>query len=456
MPHQSETTRKASPGSSRPSRKAGAGAPDNSKIRRGASPPDIQSMQQTYGNHAVERMVLAARAKLDAARAAEGMKGPYAAMAARIEAAATREGRLDLLEPFAALTPPQRMAAMRSMGSGGGEARQAQGDFDWKRLAAAIRAVEGVRLEEREIDVEAAVGEPGTDEAAGPAADLTGLLAPYRDIARWLHYKADKQGKAEQMRLFRTLSIPQQKIALHRMAEKRKLDFKAFAEAMTVTIELKQWVDWDAFAAAVRAAGRIRIEAGADPLDYVSFEGESGKEDETEEDDGLDLGALLGGAAGLLGLGAEQDEDERAERQQDSPAAGNAEALRARLAAPGQLGWLLLGLAAGIDGAAAVAAYLQRRADREAVVDRFLGLPADSAGRARTRLRGKLLREQGFAGVEQCYAHLLREVASIIVERGTKDADPAYAKLLGDMGWPPAAGRLPTPDMVLKKLTAAG
>jgi len=454
MPKHKETTGKAPSGPARASKQAGPKPRQKEGLRQGAAPRDLQAMQQTYGNQAVERMVLAARAKLGR-RASDALNGPYAAAADRLEAAAMREGRTDLLEPFAALTPAQRMAVLRPMGVQSDTSGRLPEAIDWERLEAGIRSVQGVRLEEREVDAEAAVAPAGAERSAGAAADLAGLLAPYREIARWLHYKADTQGRADLMRLFDSLSIPQKKIALHKMAKRRKLDFGAFAEAMTVTIDLKEWVDWDAFASAVRVAERIRIDdAAADPLAYVSFGEEAGMEEE-REDDGPDIGGMLA-AAGLLGLGAETEEDERGTREQAAPAAGKAESLQARLTAPGQLGWLLLGIVSGRDGPAAVSDYVKQRPAREAVVDRFLGIPADSAGRSRTEQRGRLLRQQGFGSAEQCHAQIMRELAGLIAERGAGGADPAYAKLLGEWGLPPGKGHPHAMEWALKKLTDAG
>jgi hypothetical protein len=413
---------------------------------RKEGPPGLSLIQQAYGNQALERMVQAAMRKDQKPQAAEGLREPYASLAARMEEAAQRAGKNELLAMYAKLMPAQKMAVLRAMDGIGADV------VNWETLEAKIQGVQGVKLEEDEVEAEADVSEPGSDAAAGSAADAAGLLAPYWEVVRWLHYKAGKQGKSDLIRSFNALSIPQMKIALHRMSGMSQMGVDAFAEAMTVTIQLKQWVDWDAVAAAVRAAGRIKDEDGAsDPAAYLTIAGETGLEEEaSEEDAGWGFAGAIA-AAGILGLGSEGEE---ADRDREPPYAGKADAIRARLESPGQIGWLLLGLTAGVDGADAIARYCRQSGGREAVVDRCLQLPAAADPKARAEQRSKLLMQLGFGHTDQCYGRIMNELAAIVYEQGVQGTDPAYRKLLDELGIPRMNGQSPTKDMVLKKLAA--
>ncbi len=415
---------------------------------RATGPPSLHAIQQAYGNQALQRMVQAAVRKEEKPQAAAGLREPYASLSARLEEAAQLAGRSDVQAMYAKLMPGQQMAVLRAMDKIGTD------NVDCDRFMSEIQAVQGVRLKEDEVEAEADVSEPGTDAAAGSAADASGLLAPYWEIVRWLSYKAGKQGKAELIRAFNSLSIPQMKVALHRMSGMKEMRMDAFADAMTVTVQLQRWVNWDAVAAAMRAAEQLKdADADADPTAYM----EAGKtaeeeEEESEGDSDWDLAGMVA-AAGMLGIGMTDDEASD-EREPSQSRTGTADAIRARLAVRGQIGWLLLGAATGIDGAEAIGRFVKQRADRAAVVDRFLQLPDSADRKANAGQRVKLLRKMGFANADQCYAQLMRELAAIVFEQGVQGADPGYRKLLDAMGLPYANDQSPTLDRVAEKLAA--
>ncbi len=453
MAHRTRMERHARTAPARPVSAGGTGkkqAKAPAAAERATGPPDLHAIQQAYGNQALQRMVQAAVRKGEEPQTAAGLREPYASLSARMEEAAQAAGRSDVLTLYAKLTPGQQMAVLRTVDKLGAD------NVDWDRFVSEIHAVQGVELKEDEVEAEADVSDPGTDAAAGSAADASGLLAPYWEIVRWLSYKAGKQGKAELIRAFHALSIPQMKMALHRMSGVTEMKVDAFAEAMTVTVQLKRWVNWEAVAAALRKAEQMKeADSAADPAAYAEAGMQAelgGEEEEFEGDSGRNYAGLIA-TAGMLGIGSMEEEADD-ERQPPQSRTGTADAIRARLAVPGQIGWLLLGARAGMDGAEAIARYVKQRADRAAVVDRFLQLPDSAEGKGVAGQRVKLLRQLGFASADQCYAQLMRELAAIVHEQGVQGADPAYRKLLYELGLPYANDQSPTLDRVVEKIAA--
>jgi hypothetical protein len=259
------------------------------------NPTGLESVHQAYGNQAAQRLV---RTMLDehSSKAALGLKPPYRSMAQRLENEAHQAGKTELLRLFILLTSAQKLAVLRELGG----AQQAE-PFEWKRLENTIQSMQKVKLAENEPEAEADIRETGAASRETGSIDVTGLLAPYKDIVLWLNYKANKQGKTALMRVFQGLSIPQKKIALHKMSKLKKLEFHAFSEAVTIQIQQKQWIDWDAFTKATKSAEKIKvIDPDLDPADYAGIaptEEHDRDEAEDEEDEGLDISGLLLAAA---------------------------------------------------------------------------------------------------------------------------------------------------------------
>lgn len=177
--------------------------------------------------------------KQHSSEASKGVKTPYEELVKWLEAEASQDHQQVLWMQFERLSPAQRQAVLLEM-AGSIERLKLlmNAPMNWERLVASIASVEGVRLQPDEPELEGNANESGAQATAG-TVDVTGLLNPYKDIVLWLNYKANKQGKAELMRRFEMLSIPQKKIALHKMLNRRKLVFAGFTEAMSITILLK-------------------------------------------------------------------------------------------------------------------------------------------------------------------------------------------------------------------------
>ncbi|WP_209810325.1 hypothetical protein [Ammoniphilus resinae] len=131
------------------------------------------------------------------------------------------------------------------------------------------------------------------------------------------------------------------------------------------------------------------------------------------------------------------------------------------LAGVGPAGWILLGAAGLIVGAAAIYKFFKKRARKEEVVDRYLNLddhmemqglePEDT--NARNQTRNDLLQLKGFNSVAQCYKHIIKELSHAIYEKGVKGDDPDYRTLLENIGLVvDEKKKEPNPELIEKKL----
>ncbi len=407
---------------------------------------DWQHMQQAYGNKAVERMMLsmlegahpAQGISLIIAKAVSDLGSPYAEVVEKMVVEAESQGKMKLLERFIPLTSVQKQAVLRSLGwTKVLFTEERILESDWQRLEQQIQLIEGVRLEEEEGQeyAEADVNDAGEDVVVH-TANVTGLLQPYRELAEWLNYKANKQGEADKLKAFDSLSIPQKMLALHTMAQFNKLKFKSFTDMMTVYSKQRKWVDWDRFSKAIAEARQVKQDKLSEVLLRSLSEEKSDEGTEMEMD--LDLG-LDAGWLGLL-LAVETEEDESEAERDTTPGLG---ALSLVLS-------IIPGLLESSEAPAAVSALFITH--KETMVNQYLKVPAHLPANKLKETRQKMMAKQGFQSIEQVYKRMLEELADIIFEKGVLSDDATCMRWIERLGLKRIQGKMPSKAMLLKQM----
>ena len=370
--------------------------------RRASEPQGAMALQRSLGNAAMRRI-------------ARTLRSPYGGMAEKLAMEASRAGKFELLEAFGKLSSGQKIAALKAMKkTAGNPFAHAADAVDWEAVLDCIQFVRDVPIKEDEAIKEGEIPFSGT-EPPNRKVNANGLLTPYREIALWLGYKANRQGREDVARAFDALSVPQKKLAVHRMAKGklRKPDPASFGEALTVRVHERDWIDWDAVIKAMREAK----ESGIDRLDpqqqELVLEMLEAEPEELEERD-FSLAALL---AGLAALSGESGGDRSFPEE-------------------GQLEDLGRFLAAG---------------NREAVVDLYLGVPPGASPEQAKKEREKRLKERGFKTVEQCYLHAVEELAGRLYELAVVQNREAYVRFLERFGFRIERGKQPDAKQIAGK-----
>jgi len=405
-------------------------------------------LQRSYGNQAAGKIW----ASFGAA-AGKGLKPPYAAAAQMIAEQAKQEQRTQLWRGFEALSAGQKQAVLLELA---GSPKQVElidaSSIDWARLQAAINKLKAVRLEDDEPEREGDADQSGAQSARYELA-VTGLLPPYLDIASWLNYKANKQGKAALMQKFGTLSLAQKKIALHKMADQRKLRFKAFTEEMTVIVQYKEWVDWDKMRTAMNDAEKIKLDPNDETavqryLNQSEEDGEYADEYEDEADPQLDAGRedeLEEEEGGWISAFAPSLGEEDSGLKEAKPSD--------KLGDPDFLAWLLFGVKG--DAQAAAKQKAKQQADSpETIVDRFLQIEPGLPLKAQHAIRKRRLLEQGYRSSRQFYVYLLTLIVALLFERGVMKREKPFADVIGRLGLF-ANNMPPTKQRIADKLRAS-
>jgi len=131
------------------------------------------------------------------------------------------------------------------------------------------------------------------------------------------------------------------------------------------------------------------------------------------------------------------------------------------LAGMGPIGWVLLGVAGVIGGAAAIYKFWKKRARKEEIVDRYLQVdekmssdrqdPKDK--NAKQKARETLMQQNGFNTIDQCYTHIVTELAHTIYEKGVQGGEEEYLTLLKNIGLTVNKEKTePKPELIAKKL----
>ncbi|WP_141501598.1 hypothetical protein [Paenibacillus luteus] len=398
------------------------------------------SLQQSYGNQATGKMVHALHGKQASTEASKGVKTSYERLIKWLEREAIQEHQQVLWRQFEMLSPAQRQAVLLEM-AGSMERLEALMDapMNWERLLAGVTNVEGVRLEPDEPELEGTANESGAQAAVG-TVDVTGLLTPYKDIVLWLNYKANKQGKAQLMRRFEMLSIPQKKIAIHKMMNRRKLLFADFTKTMSITILLKKWVDWGKMLSALNEAEKVKLDI-TDELSVEHYLDQEETELEQEEELALEEdGDFFASGLELLGRGEEKQ--------------ANAEIdIKKMLDDHEQLNWLLFGIKA-IPSVNSKEKSVSAVGTPELIVDRFLKLDVSLPPKAREEARKRQLKAYGYSSTRQCYVYLLTIMVSLIFERGVTKKEKAFIQLMEKLGLS-AQKPTPTQEMIAHQLRSS-
>ncbi len=398
------------------------------------------SLQQSYGNQATGKMIHALHGKQSSTEASKGVKAPYERLIKWLEGEAYQDHQQVLWRQFEKLSPAQRQAVLLEMaGSIDRLESLMNAPMNWEGLLAAATNVEGVRLEPDEPELEGTANESGAQATVG-SVDVTGLLTPYKDIVLWLNYKANKQGKALLMRRFEMLSIPQKKIAIHKMVNRRKLLFADFTKTMSITILLKKWVDWGKMLSALNEAEKVNLDT-ADELSvehYLDHE-----KNELEQEEELELeeeGDFFASGLELLGRGEEKQVNDEND-------------LKKMLDDHEQLNWLLFGIKAMPSGKPKEKS-VTAVGTPELIVDRFLKVDLTLPPKAREEARKRQLKDNGYYSTRQCYVYLLTIIVSLIFERGVTKKERAFIQLMEKLGLT-AQKPTPTKDMIAHQLRSS-
>lgn len=423
----------------------------------------IGDLQKAYGNRSVQRMANAVNQELTGHFSfTDGLKKPYRAAAEWLASRAREDGMSEQMKAFARLTPPQKQAVLHELGVRADWSNElvlselnrklsADGEMKWEQIEHWIHSVQGVRLEHKEVTIELD-NEPDDAEIKRYRFDASGLVSVYKDIALWLSYKANKQRQVPFMQLFRSLSLIQQKAAIHMMARSEQLKFRSFTERMSKVIQFKKSVDWEA---AYNALRKVRMLAKKQDDSAVRNEQEelspstaSGKH---VEQSGDELSSFL---SDMLGLGAAAlaltDDNERQEESENKSA--QAEEVMS-LTDERSIAWLLSGMRGVTSGALAVMHFVKSSSrDKQKVVDRYLKIPERMPHDKKAKLRKQKLTKAGFQSVDQCFEQIMKKIAEYIDHKVSKDKDAAYKKLFADLGETPSQNTSKNVENIFKQL----
>lgn len=134
--------------------------------------------------------------------------------------------------------------------------------------------------------------------------------------------------------------------------------------------------------------------------------------------------------------------------------------LLAATAATG-VGAIVITAAALYGGVAALYKWWCGKKRKERLVDKYLGVKEKLSkmetrgGRApdEEKVRQGLLMKSGFNSVDQCYAHIVTELAMEIHQKGVQGEDPEYKELIDKLGMKISTDKKqPTVDQIAKKL----
>lgn len=417
-------------------------AESHAKPRPATNQLEHEFMQHAYGNKALQRIAHSLQTELHS---------PFDKLAYELSALMQQEGKSNLLDLFIRLTPAQKIAALRTTLGRGVTSSDFMGNtVDWDKIQFAIHAVHGVKLKKDEPEIEADVTESGAVTPVGNV-DVTGFLAPYNHIIVWLNYKANKQGKAHIMQYFESLSIPQKKIAIHKINKWKKLHFDTFAEGISTHILLQKWVDWDAVTRAMQEAKKIKTEhIDDDVLEKITSQelpqGVQSLDKEQEQDDEEDKGFNLFGLLGAVAASSVNNDEKPGAKSDERTD------LKLIMGDPSQMSWLLLGALGAINTIIVILTFYKNRPNKEDVVDRYLNVQNKSTKKARERTRREQLQKFGFKTLEQCYAHIMDELANVIFEKGVIAQNKAYTIIFQNMKLPNGPGKSATKAMIAEKL----
>lgn len=422
----------------------------------------ISDWQKAYGNRSVQRIASAVSQELTGHFSfADGLKKPYRTAAEWLASRARADGMSEQLKSFARLTPPQKQAVLHELGVKAEWSNELvlqqlnrkldiDGEMDWGQIENWIHSVQGVRLENKEVTKEMDT-EPDDAEIKRQRFDASGMVAIYKDIALWLNYKAHKQRQLPFMRLFRTLSLIQQKAAIHMMVRSEQLKFHSFTENMSKIIQFKKSVDWESAYEALRKVRAISKQQEPSAVPSQQTVEATTRVHHDEADDGHKLPSFL---SDLLGFGAalsmtDDEEKQPANESRSEQQAGEVMTLSDERS----IAWLLTGIRGVSSVALAVMHFVKRSSrNKQEIVDRFLKIPDKLPHSQRANMRKQKLLQAGFQSVNHCYEHIINTIAAYIDKKVSKDRDPAYKKLFADLGETPSPNSSKNIKTILKRL----
>lgn len=442
-------------------------APKLSRLQHGheAQQEYQASLQQMYGNRWIgTRAADLERLELQR-QCMRGMKEPSRSHVSRL--IQLPDADQQLWRRFAKLTAEQRQAVLLHAAGSIAKLELWQAlPHKWKILDDSIEALKEIRLQRDEALKEGSIYESGALERhleADNTVNVTGLIAPYRDIVRWLNYKANKQGQRELMQRFELLSTARKKQVLHRLAAGSRLRFTEFAKQVTIVKELKEWVDWTRVSQAVfeaeqqqrkeekkagseqqakkPAGARAELQDEQENAEYSLLMEENRVNEEAvdEVDWEPDDSSTLEESDRQEHIAGMKEAEQLKWSKELLPLLAGTDLLRGSSEQPEHLMWLLFGTKAS-EGSrsnhavkASARAYGQSLLSPGDIVHRYLGI-AHLPLSKRNKAERKKLQQLGFLSAQQCYDQLLSAVAALLYKQGVLQKKKQYFLIIERLG----------------------
>lgn len=361
--------------------------------------PPIWRLQQSIGNQASSQLLEAANPLAPMTEAGKGIALHLQHMVALFATKAVEEGEQKLWNKFEQLTVGQRQALINEWFA------QSSADVfpSWSQFSQDIETMHYIPLQRDEPYEEGNITELG--ESIPPYAwKTTGLLAPYKEIWLWLGYKGNKQGQIDILKQLDGLTREQKQLLLHRIVGNKRLSLYQFSKQLTIEKDLKQWVDWSRIEQMIHTIEGLSKQQVEQQLELIQSEQLEGQEDieqleleaeQAGDDSEDDFSALL---SLLTDETMEQEDSEKTIEQQFST--------------PEDIFQLLFGIPLG-DGKQPDAI-----ATKEQLIDRVLGIHSNVPAKNKERILSQMLKEKGYASVEQLFMHIKQFLIERLVQQG--------------------------------------
>ncbi|WP_377769118.1 hypothetical protein [Paenibacillus yanchengensis] len=271
---------------------------------------------------------------------------------------------------------------------------------------------------------------------------------------------------------------------LHRLVGRGRLSLKRFVNRITITIEWKDWVDWNSMRQQMTQIETEQqqwgeqyvtkkleqYETSKEPVKNSSTYGQGESLAATDEDTSAATGEHenddyeheYGQEENSseydkeIGQGQEQEQEYKQresgfssanelamKEENDSPAffgipiigrKQNKQSLQQQLSNPSWLLWLLVGQSAAQEKKRPSMKGQLKPDHPTAIVQRFLGVNNKLSGAKLEKELMKKLRAKGFHSVQQCYIFLLTEIVAILYEKAIVQKQAEYITMLELLG----------------------
>ncbi|OBZ10169.1 MULTISPECIES: hypothetical protein [Bacillales] len=477
--------------SSRESIKSTPGQPSITaeKSPNAAAPSNVLQLQRTAGNRAAQASV----------KQLAGGEAPAAggsqAIVSWLKAEASKDKKSDLFSFFEGLSVMEQKIATNLFAGGNGPPSLSKAkkhitgftgrSVDWDKFSTIVRTVKGQKPKDYNADTDrdyatyattGAAASIGASSAAATSvgevqglasASNTGALGAVTDLGP---ASAMLSGVTAGMQIYNATQNHEEALSTHDKAQNIAVegggglaDLARFGA--TSVVNTQKFMGAAVSTAATAAAGAAGVVGGAA---YLAG-GVAGTYKHTKQRNNLqELEKQTAGKDEKLNLAANIGASTQDINRKKSAATALKGAamivggglLLASAATP--VGWLLLGVAGAIGGIAAIYKFYKKRARKEEIVDRFLGVDkkvaelqaADPQAKPdKSVIRSSLLQQNGFNSVGQCYSQIITDLAHTIYKKGVLESDPQYVTLITNIGLKPdPKKKTPKVELIAKKL----